>query len=105
MFVVILVLFFFFSSRRRHTRCGRDWSSDVCSSDLCTTCPHTCKYPLDFNTGAPAQYQAGDKVAISCHAKSRIEHTNSLVHFPADEKGWVRKGPFLRTSTYKLTWW
>src|SRR5690554_103495 len=25
---------FFFSSRRRHTGCGRDWSSDVCSSDL-----------------------------------------------------------------------
>src|SRR5256884_6583703 len=28
--------FFFFSSRRRHTRCSRDWSSDVCSSDLDT---------------------------------------------------------------------
>src|SRR5207245_8685361 len=28
--------FFFFSSRRRHTRCYRDWSSDVCSSDLMT---------------------------------------------------------------------
>src|SRR5207249_7527762 len=27
-------LFFFFSSRRRHTRSKRDWSSDVCSSDL-----------------------------------------------------------------------
>src|SRR5690554_7345052 len=27
-------ILFFFSSRRRHTRCGRDWSSDVCSSDL-----------------------------------------------------------------------
>src|SRR5207245_5280082 len=27
-------LVFFFSSRRRHTRCYRDWSSDVCSSDL-----------------------------------------------------------------------
>src|SRR5207245_4252786 len=27
-------VFFFFSSRRRHTRCYRDWSSDVCSSDL-----------------------------------------------------------------------
>src|SRR2546429_4609253 len=27
-------VFFFFSSRRRHTRCSRDWSSDVCSSDL-----------------------------------------------------------------------
>src|SRR3989442_9886431 len=35
-----LSFFFFFSSRRRHTRCGRDWSSDVCSSDL-------------FPTGAP----------------------------------------------------
>src|SRR6266542_2940593 len=29
-----MVWFFFFSSRRRHTRCYRDWSSDVCSSDL-----------------------------------------------------------------------
>src|SRR3712207_7493239 len=27
-------MFFFFSSRRRHTRYWRDWSSDVCSSDL-----------------------------------------------------------------------
>src|SRR5438067_6611721 len=28
------MFFFFFSSRRRHTRSKRDWSSDVCSSDL-----------------------------------------------------------------------
>src|SRR5699024_11441160 len=28
------ICFFFFSSRRRHTRSKRDWSSDVCSSDL-----------------------------------------------------------------------
>src|SRR5687768_18259729 len=43
-------IFFFFSSRRRHTRCSRDWSSDVCSSDLLVArdrrwsgerCPHT----------------------------------------------------------------
>src|SRR5690606_40907158 len=34
-------LSFFFSSRRRHTRFSRDWSSDVCSSDLGTaTVPH-----------------------------------------------------------------
>src|SRR5207253_7302483 len=32
----ISVFFFFFSSRRRHTRWPRDWSSDVCSSDLGT---------------------------------------------------------------------
>src|SRR2546429_7702790 len=29
-----MLVIFFFSSRRRHTRCSRDWSSDVCSSDL-----------------------------------------------------------------------
>src|SRR5215203_6841277 len=29
-----MFIFFFFSSRRRHTRYWRDWSSDVCSSDL-----------------------------------------------------------------------
>src|SRR5699024_11902455 len=31
---VTVLGFFFFSSRRRHTRSKRDWSSDVCSSDL-----------------------------------------------------------------------
>src|SRR5205809_2882800 len=42
-FFFLFFFFFFFSSRRRHTRCSRDWSSDVCSSDLepapLTGCP------------------------------------------------------------------
>src|SRR2546422_4187978 len=42
--------FFFFSSRRRHTRCSRDWSSDVCSSDL--------NFPLT------AIHRRGDGVAV-----------------------------------------
>src|SRR6266511_5079708 len=33
------MFFFFFSSRRRHTRFSRDWSSDVCSSDLSDALP------------------------------------------------------------------
>src|SRR5690606_41058057 len=33
-FSALYFYFFFFSSRRRHTRFSRDWSSDVCSSDL-----------------------------------------------------------------------
>src|SRR5947209_13672564 len=33
-FCSLFIFFFFFSSRRRHTRYWRDWSSDVCSSDL-----------------------------------------------------------------------
>src|SRR2546421_3127761 len=36
--------FFFFSSRRRHTRSDRDWSSDVCSSDLSKS-----QFPVRFS--------------------------------------------------------
>src|SRR5215208_6854442 len=38
-FFFFLFFFFFFSSTRRHTRWPRDWSSDVCSSDLQAGCP------------------------------------------------------------------
>src|SRR3712207_6911100 len=34
LYILLFFFFFFFSSRRRHTRYWRDWSSDVCSSDL-----------------------------------------------------------------------
>src|SRR5690606_39984281 len=36
---------FFFSSRRRHTRFSRDWSSDVCSSDLHQLLHHAAQAP------------------------------------------------------------
>src|SRR5439155_7364841 len=52
-------LYFFFSSRRRHTRWPRDWSSDVCSSDLLSQRPsiynptsmHVIIAPQDFMFG------------------------------------------------------
>src|SRR5690606_40827236 len=43
---------FFFSSRRRHTRFSRDWSSDVCSSDLsgkCLAIMGRVAYPIDLD--------------------------------------------------------
>src|SRR2546422_6415307 len=46
---MLFTFFFFFSSRRRHTRCSRDWSSDVCSSDLrdvAVTGVQTCALPI-----------------------------------------------------------
>src|SRR2546429_8248611 len=46
------VVSFFFSSRRRHTRCSRDWSSDVCSSDLENRRNHLFK-PLSWKVGHP----------------------------------------------------
>src|SRR5690606_41038340 len=39
---------FFFSSRRRHTRFSRDWSSDVCSSDLNVICLHDLAYLFEM---------------------------------------------------------
>src|SRR2546422_7100274 len=46
--IVLFFFFFFFSSRRRHTRCSRDWSSDVCSSDLCERCSVEKNLQRDF---------------------------------------------------------
>src|SRR5207245_8771855 len=49
-----LAVIFFFSSRRRHTRCYRDWSSDVCSSD----------FHADFDR----------RTGYSCRVATRDEH-------------------------------
>src|SRR5690606_40322592 len=46
--------YFFFSSRRRHTRFSRDWSSDVCSSDLPRPDPHAVDPPGRDDGGAVA---------------------------------------------------
>src|SRR5207249_7502882 len=50
--VVVMCFFFFFSSRRRHTRSKRDWSSDVCSSDLVVI-------GGEYNFGSPAWTNQG----------------------------------------------
>src|SRR2546422_8747113 len=50
-------MFFFFSSRRRHTRCSRDWSSDVCSSDL----PDPVAVPPREPPAARGDHEADDK--------------------------------------------
>src|SRR3989449_11553218 len=57
-----LFFFFFFSSRRRHTRCSRDWSSDVCSSDLGV--PPGPRRALGWDTPADSGYtSAGAKLS------------------------------------------
>src|SRR6266436_1605213 len=56
---MIFFLIFFFSSRRRHTRCSRDWSSDVCSSDLLR--PRDRIY-LGADPGLRATYRDGEQL-------------------------------------------
>src|SRR3712207_7557144 len=58
---------FFFSSRRRHTRYWRDWSSDVCSSDLAAPSQYHApagglyQRPRDVDAGGRCRGDAGDQ--------------------------------------------
>src|SRR2546421_3816006 len=67
---VVFLFFFFFSSRRRHTRSDRDWSSDVCSSDL--------GYPEVQRGFVPAivmtmlRRAVGEKIAFDLAATGRL---------------------------------
>src|SRR2546422_7772216 len=75
-----LYFFFFFSSRRRHTRCSRDWSSDVCSSDL-----YRCRSPWSAGCGS-----CGCSTT-TCRSQSPWD----LSRLP----GWLRKPASDRKST------
>src|SRR5437660_5139231 len=57
-----LDVFFFFSSRRRHTRWPRDWSSDVCSSDL-----------IRYNRGAANRAPSSEAVDETLPIVSRLD--------------------------------
>src|SRR6266508_6584722 len=66
-----MVFFFFFSSRRRHTRWPRDWSSDVCSSDL--------KLAIEVRHGLKSACEgsfANSRVGIE-QKRLRFLHSNS----------------------------
>src|SRR5258707_11107562 len=56
--------FFFFSSRRRHTRYWRDWSSDVCSSDLIPMppTPTKCTWRVLPSTAPPQRHRSWFRV-------------------------------------------
>src|SRR5438445_3553832 len=80
---VLLLLFFFFSSRRRHTRYWRDWSSDVCSSDLRPLAPAT---EAAFSAGhaherrlcrwreRPRSHNHRSKLQESLHSVLQLQH-------------------------------
>src|SRR5947209_5529565 len=80
-------IFFFFSSRRRHTRYWRDWSSDVCSSDLEGHLFHggywrdAAQWPLPETRFTPFYLQPGGglrseerRVGKECRYRGAAEH-------------------------------
>src|SRR5699024_11893790 len=78
---LVIILIFFFSSRRRHTRSKRDWSSDVCSSDLQMTL--LCLYSL--------------LLTLSCILDILSHYFESLLHlsFKLVELGWFQLNVWL----------
>src|SRR5450432_800256 len=71
---------FFFSSRRRHTRSDRDWSSDVCSSDLGSVRA----YSLDGTGGIPAAHDA----ALFRHDSLEPHIQGGTVSFWRSRRAW-----------------
>src|SRR5699024_11569441 len=97
------VLFFFFSSRRRHTISKRDWSSDVCSSDLLPTSncstdvlrlrDHRKRQELNRSRNGPSTFSihARRNVRTKCaHLPSPIRSEERRVGKECSDQWWRR---------------
>src|SRR5690606_2286402 len=89
--------YFFFSSRRRHTRFSRDWSSDVCSSDLAIR--HTPRVPNIIATIASPSVGGKEKhtsirrqrgLGIPKPGVNGFSHVGCLLPFPVDFIGDIK---------------
>src|SRR5690625_6846845 len=78
---LICSFLFFFSSRRRHTRWPRDWSSDVCSSDLADDPDrhraHGCAAPLRLLRDPAGRDHQDGRLRLDLPLRSE-EHTSEL---------------------------
>src|SRR5690349_22844672 len=63
--------YFFFSSRRRHTRSLRDWSSDVCSSDLIVTFMSTTANPREIRCRLQVERLRSEERRVGKECRSR----------------------------------
>src|SRR3989442_5430287 len=70
---------FFFSSRRRHTRCGRDWSSDVCSSDLPSTRRFKKSAKLERNTTVHVSLEDFLNLLVDGHGQGHSAQPSSHI--------------------------
>src|SRR2546429_9262173 len=96
---------FFFSSRRRHTRCSRDWSSDVCSSDLLQALPRrlTLDFRDVFSNGFAFDFMRGDVQITDGVARTnnmQMKGVNAAVLMERSEERRVGKECRSRGSPY-----
>src|SRR5699024_11807212 len=89
-YLIINVFFcFFFSSRRRHTRSKRDWSSDVCSSDLWLGTAGYDREDEDYWGKEWAKHY----VDFATEEKRAWLHEKGVRFFPV--VGWAERGGYL----------
>src|SRR5690349_24227049 len=83
-FIEFFFFFFFFSSRRRHTRSLRDWSSDVCSSDLKPPASECSEASDDYADEVPEFHESErDSNSNGGHCECRIAGSDS--HHSSDQ--------------------
>src|SRR2546422_2618799 len=82
--IICCLCFFFFSSRRRHTRCSRDWSSDVCSSDL-TGHAEEGRLLLEASRIGDHQLRSGNQ-AQHLHIAQRLQQPQPATVAPRSEE-------------------
>src|SRR2546428_6450905 len=81
---VMFIVSFFFSSRRRHTRSDRDWSSDVCSSDLThTTGPPTIWRQTSFVVHRSPSLQACPTSGVKTQPPARGSQESRVQTLPS----------------------
>src|SRR5437870_5898197 len=97
----VCIFFFFFSSRRRHTRWPRDWSSDVCSSDL--TMPISVRRHV-FVVLLGREFKTFDNMIAFARSVNVVVNLNDLPHLPAIvRKGLEDNNEFYRVFREMLT--
>src|SRR5207245_7127295 len=84
---------FFFSSRRRHTSCYRDWSSDVCSSDLLAGPPENLPHARAVAREAEALEALAGRVEAKHRVAAEVADPDliALVHIDRSEERRVGK--------------
>src|SRR5439155_10935784 len=88
---VYICVCFFFSSRRRHTRWPRDWSSDVCSSDLKFFFPEPSTGPdliffIRFHDGTSIPIICQVKLRFSVRAGIALSSTDPALFYRSEER-------------------
>src|SRR5690606_40825269 len=96
--MMFFFFFFFFSSRRRHTRFSRDWSSDVCSSDL-----FSLKSIFARNSGL--SMLVFDEIDIGISGKTAAKVANKMKDLSKDLQTLVRSEERRVGKECRSRWW